>query len=119
MFRTLLALALLAAPASALAQEAERDLTLEQQMLLRCSAAFALVAGAQEAGEASALTYPDIRATGREFFVRSSAQLMDETGLSREELAVLLSQAAQDIRSGGTLDQLMPVCLPLLPGQAM
>ena len=32
MFRTLLALALLAAPASALAQEAERDLTLEQQL---------------------------------------------------------------------------------------
>lgn len=115
MFRFLLPFALIVLPGTAMAQEAEPDLTLEQRMLVRCSAAFALVANGQENGNEAALTYPDVRQSGREFFVRSSARLMDEAGLTREQVAALLSEAAQDIWDNGSLDAVMPACLPLLP----
>ena len=80
----LLALALFAVPASA-QQPARPAMSLEQQMLLRCSAAFAIVADQQARGLASAGAYPPMAQRGREFFVRSSARLMDELHLPREQ----------------------------------
>ncbi|KLE34896.1 hypothetical protein [Aurantiacibacter luteus] len=98
----------------AIAQEAPR-LSLEQRMLVRCSAAFAIVARGQEAGDATMRAYPDLRLRGREFFVQASARVMDEAGLGREAVAAALGAEARDIRDNGTLAQVMPACLPLLP----
>jgi hypothetical protein len=95
MKRLLVPAILLAAPAAA--QQAEPALmTLEQTMLLRCSAAFAVTAGEQDRGVASALAYPPLKERGREFFVRASARLMDERRLSREQVeADLRAEAAR------------------------
>lgn len=115
--RILAPLALLALPLSpiATAQDAVAPLNLEQRMLLRCSAAFATVAQGQANGDAAAFAYPDLRERGQEFFVRASAQVMDEAGLDRARLAEVLTTEAQDIRDSGTLAQVMPACLSLLP----
>ena len=114
MIRFLLPLTLL--PATALAQT-PAPLSLEHRMLLRCSAAFALVAGRQAAGEASSLAFPPLAVSGREYFVRASAQVMDEAGLDRAAVTSALETEARDLVEQGTLAQVMPVCLALLPPQ--
>ena len=83
--------ALLAVPAAA---QAPLALTPAQTMLLRCSAAFAIVAGDQARGDPTASAYPPLRERGREYFVRASAQLMDELGLTREQLAARMNAEA-------------------------
>lgn len=84
-------------------------------MLLRCSVAFAIVAGAQEREEEQALQYPPLDETGREFFVRALVQVVDETGLPAEDVADIAADEARAIFADGTHYQMMPVCLPLLP----
>jgi len=112
MIRPFLALALLAVPAAGMAQA---PLSLEHRMLLRCSAAFAITANRQASGEADALAYPALAARGREYFVRASARVMDEAGLDRGAVAQALETEARDLVANGTLAQVMPVCLALLP----
>ncbi|MES2699004.1 MAG: hypothetical protein V4647_05280 [Pseudomonadota bacterium] len=99
-----------AAPASAPPQ-----LSLEQRMLLRCSAAFALVANRQLSGEEWALAYPPLAEQGREFFVRATARLADETGVEPPALAPVLRAEAESLLDRPLLQQVMPVCLTLLP----
>lgn len=122
MTRFLLSLALLAAPmlaaaSPAAAQEAAPQLSLEHRMLVRCSAAFAIVANGQANGQADALEYPDLGETGREFFVRASAQVMDEAGLDRMQLQAAMAAEAQELWDSGTVDDIMPACLALLPAE--
>lgn len=103
----------LAAPAAAQAPA----LSLEQQTLLRCSAAFGIVAAEQARGIDSG--YPPLGERGREYFVRASARLMDELGLTREQVAAMLkaevgrlqglSLAAED--PAATVDAIMQPCL--------
>ena len=104
--------ALVAVPVAA--QTPAPQVNLEHRMLLRCSAAFAMVAHAQGTGDAAALRYPDMAQNGREFFVRASARVMDEAQLTREQIATALASEARDIRDAGTLDEVMPICLPML-----
>lgn len=113
MIRFLLPFALIAPPVAA--QDAVPQLTLEQRMLLRCSAAFALVAEGQANGNAAAQQYPAMAERGREFFVRASARVMEEAGLDRNQISAALSAEAQDIWDNGTLDEVMSPCLALLP----
>ena len=115
MIRLLSALALLTAPVAIAAQP--QPLTLEHRMMLRCSAAFALVAARQAAGEADSAAFPPMAASGREYFVRASAQVMDEAGLDRAAVSSALETEARDLVEQGTLAQVMPVCLGLLPTQ--
>lgn len=96
------------------AQDSPAKLTLEHRMLLRCSAAFAIVAHGQGKGDPEALAYPPMEEAGREFFVRASAQVMDEAGLDREALEKELSAQAQAMRDSGQVVQIMPTCLSLL-----
>ena len=88
------------------------ELSLEHRMLLRCSAAFALVAQRQAAGEAAALAYPPLRERGGEF--RASARVMDEAGLDRAGITAALTEEARDLLKDGTLTAVMPVCLSAL-----
>ncbi len=102
-------LALLTSPA-----QEPPQLSLEQRMLARCSAAFSVVATGQDNANPAALRYPDLREQGREFFVRAGARLMDETGMSRAQLSATLSAEAQQLWDNDTLDDVMPACLVLL-----
>ncbi len=115
MIRALLAIALAATPTFAMAQSAPPQLGVEHRMLVRCSAAFALVAYGQDNGNAEAMRYPALGERGREFFVQASARVMDEAGLDREQIQAALSAEAQDMIDNDTLDQVVPVCLGLLP----
>jgi hypothetical protein len=107
----LLAAAVLALPASAQQAPTTPALNLQQNMLLRCSAAFALGQRLQQANAPEAAGWPPLAAGGREFFVRSSARLMDEAQLSREQIVTLLTQASQDLAREGQLAKVMPICL--------
>ena len=89
-------------------------LTLEQRMLVRCSAAFAIVAERQAKGDPAALLYPPLAQRGREYFVRSAASVMDSAQLDRPAIDAALKAEARDLVAGGTLPQLMPVCLQAL-----
>jgi len=110
-----LAAALLAAPATAQPAPAPQ-LSLEHRMLLRCSAAFALIVYRQQAGDADVAQYPPLKERGGEFFVRASARVMDEAGLGRPAISDLLMSEARALLQGGTLTAVMPVCLSVLEG---
>ena len=105
---------LLASPASAQVAPPPPPLSLEHRMMLRCSAAFALVAYRQDAGDASAQQYPPLKQRGSEFFVRASARVMDEAKLDRAAIGEALKVEAQALLQGGTLAAIMPVCISAL-----
>ncbi|MFN4020633.1 MAG: hypothetical protein ACK4IC_08965 [Erythrobacter sp.] len=113
MFMTFLAAALALQAPSVTAPAAPR-LSQDSRALLRCSAAFAMVAQWQAMGDASALRWPALGTRGREFFVRSLAQLMDETGLDREGIAWLVGVEAKALRDNGETYKIMPSCLVML-----
>src|SRR5690606_35901238 len=93
-----LAAALLAAPISAqVAPPAPPQLSLEHRMMLRCSAAFALVAFRQETHDPSVQQYPPLKERGSEYFVRASARVMDEAGLDRPAISALLQTEARGL----------------------
>lgn len=92
----------------------EPSLSAQSKALLRCSAAFAMVTRGQEAGNEAALKWPKLDQRGREFFVRSLAQLMDETGLDREGISRLVSAEAQSLWDNQEIDAIMPSCLVML-----
>ncbi|MEW4448938.1 hypothetical protein [Qipengyuania sp. JC766] len=109
-------IAILAVPVLALSapSAAQPALDLEQQTALRCSAAFAIVAEMQARGEPAAAEYPQLGTRGREFFVRTSARLMDQAGLTRAQVTALLTREAEGLRTNDNLDEVMPACLLLL-----
>jgi len=90
------------------------QLTLEQATLLRCSAAFAIVAAEQDRQTEAALAFPPLKERGREYFVRSGARLMDELQLSREGVQALFAAEAEKLQpSAGErrVDAVMEPCL--------
>ncbi len=110
MLTTLLAaaLALQAAPA------VPTPLSHENRALLRCAAAFALVANGQANGDRAAQQWPALGTRGREFFVRAMAQLMDASGLDRAGIAQLASKEAEALTASGEVGKVMPSCLLML-----
>lgn len=111
----LLSSALLLTSGPLAAQEVEPvRLSMEHRTLVRCSAAFAIVAHGQAVGNAQANAYPALGTRGQEFFVRTGAQVMDEAQISYEQLAATMQVEAQELWDSGEVDQIMPVCLQLL-----
>jgi hypothetical protein len=92
---TLVPLLLLAAPASS--QDAPSR-SLEQTLMLRCSATLAIVSYNQKQGMPSTQSYPELETRSREYFVRSGARLMDELHLSREQLTEQLWSEVQTVQ---------------------
>jgi hypothetical protein len=104
-----------ATPPPAAAQQGEAQaLSLEHRMLLRCSAAFALMAHRQSTGDAAAQAYPPLQQRGQEFFVRASARVIDEAGLDRQAVTAALTTEALQLQEGHALQQVMPACLSAL-----
>lgn len=118
MIQTLLAATLLLvsaqSPQSEQTQPPAVQLMQEHAALLRCSAAFALVSYGQANGEATANAWPVIDPRGREFFVRSLAKIIDDTGLTREQLSQIAEAEAQRLIDENLLDSVMPGCLLML-----
>ncbi|MDE2596082.1 MAG: hypothetical protein KGL44_04295 [Sphingomonadales bacterium] len=109
-------LALLFLPALAAAQAPVPDrLSGEQRLALHCGAVFAIAARAPQAA-------PGQAARGREFFVRTAARIMDETGMTREEIrAAAMADAATTLAAlppeparAPALARQIDGCLPLL-----
>ena len=109
---------LIAAPAAAQVSAPEpAPLTLQQSSALKCSAAFALGAAMQARGDGS--EWPALNPRGREFFVRASAQVMDETGWSRDLVSLKLQEQAKLLADPGALAAAMPPCLLLLDASGL
>ena len=93
---------------------ATTSLTQENSALLRCSAAFALVSYGQANGDENVSQWPPIDPRGREFFVRALAKIIDDTGLSREQVSQMAEAEAQRLIDEDQLDEVMPGCLLML-----
>lgn len=99
-------------------------LTLAHQTALRCSAVFATVAADQARGLPYAAVYPPLGQRGREFFVRSTAKLMDDTGATRAQVTALAQRSLADLQAGlarapnrvAALGAIMTPCLSILDG---
>ncbi len=118
----LLPLALLCAAAPLAAQPTATapepaPLSLQQASAVKCSAAFALGAAAQARGQGA--EWPPLAERGREFLVRSSAQIMDEMGWSRDLVALKIRDQAAVLTEPGTLKTAMPPCLLLLEASGL
>ena len=111
-----LALSFLQAAGGAPAAAADLpELTLEQSSSLRCSVVFGLVHRAQRSGDEAAAAYPVMAERGQEFFVRTTAQLMDELGTSREAImGLMMREHAALNESPERVDEVMPACLLML-----
>ena len=90
------------------------DLPIDQAAAARCAIAFATVSRWQKAGDARGSAYPDMEAGGgREFFVRTMAQLMDTAGWTRDGIVELTFRevAATDNPAGeARIKAMMPAC---------
>lgn len=102
------------APAMPPAISEPARLSMEAQAALRCSAAFALVSYGQEHGTEASAKWPNLGERGREYFVQVMAQLIDETGRDREQVAEMAKVEAQRLLDAGEVDQVMPACLTML-----
>lgn len=127
MKRILLAAAIAAlVPAGASAADASAGqppaLGLEHKTLVRCSAAFAIIAHEQAQGVESALAFPDLRQRGQEYFVLTGAQLMDDLQLTQPQVQALYLQEVKRLQDESYLSadpaafvaSLMQPCLILL-----
>lgn len=95
-------------------------LTMEQETTLRCGVAFALVQQSREAGDAGFQDYPELGQRGQEFFVRTMAQLMEQTGANRDAIAKLVMREAEALKGDAqAIDQVMPACLLMLEASGL
>lgn len=110
------ALALQAAPAPDASPAAITidTLPIEQAAAARCAIAFATVTRWQKTGDPRGKAYPDAESGGgREFFVQVMAKLMDEAGLTRDDVVKLSIRGVEDNDNseGKTrIAQMMPAC---------
>ncbi len=92
----------------------EPSLTEENRAVIRCSAAFALIAARQDDGDPDAQQWPALTERGREFFVRSLAGIMDQHSLDRRQIASLVRAESLRMHDTDQPNQLMPACLLML-----
>ena len=90
------------------------QLPIAQAAAARCAIAFATVSRWQKAGDPRGAAYPGIDAgAGREFFVQVMAKLMDEAGLTRDNVVALAFAGVEDHDKPGGAERvaaLMPAC---------
>ncbi|WP_369026186.1 hypothetical protein [Qipengyuania sp. RANM35] len=96
------------------------SLSLEQRTSLRCSVGFAIVNRLQGDGSPEGTKYPPLGERGREFFVRSTAKLMEDTGADRAAVGDLVNaQIAELVADEGQLDAILPGCIALLDASGL
>lgn len=101
MIRLALIAALAAASVPAAAQEmaSPHHVTLEQETALRCSAVFAIVGAEQARKDPVSASLPRLGNRGREYFVRTTARLMDESGATREHVKSMFRSRYEQVRA--------------------
>jgi hypothetical protein len=82
--------------ALALAQAAPTPLTEIHQRDIGCVAVLGIIAYEQNGGKKDALTYPDVRETGKRWAGIVGQRVMDETGQPRELVAFVINQAVAE-----------------------
>ena len=107
-------LTFLAAVTLAAAPAEEPVLTPPQAEALRCAVAFAIGAKLQEDKSPLAAGWPDLTTRGKEYFVRATAKLMDDTKASRETLTAMVMRQMRALIVPGDTAAAIPGCLPLL-----
>lgn len=111
-------------PVVAHAQETDAaapTLSVSDKAAVRCSAAFAILAGEQARGVESALAYPPLVDRGREYFVQTGARLTS-AGWTREQVEVAMRAAVADLQAeamaardpSAVMGAVVPPCLSLL-----
>lgn len=98
---------------------ADPQLTLDERTLLRCSAAFAIIAYEQGQGVESALAWPPLAERGKEYFVQAGAKLMeahqlsdtDVTALYRAEIKRLQDESSEAADPQAMVTAIMQPCL--------
>ena len=105
------------APAPAPTEGPQRPLSLQEGAALKCSAVFALAAGPQGRGRVALVGAQAAR--GKEFFVRTSASIMDGARWPRERVAAEIGSIAQGLQRAGELEAAMPPCLLLLDASGL
>ena len=99
------------APQSAITLD---QLPIAQAAAARCAIAFATVSRWQKAGDPRGSAYPDVETgAGREFFVQVMAKLMDEAGLTRDNVVALAFDGVEDHDKPDGAERvaaLMPAC---------
>lgn len=107
-------LALIASVTLAAAPAEQPVLTPPQAMALRCGVVFALGARLQAEKLPLALGWPALDTRGKEYFVRVTAKLMDDTKASRETLSAMAMRQVPELQTPSAIAAAMPACLPLL-----
>lgn len=98
----------------ATAPAAEPVLTAPQADALRCGVVFALGARLQAESSPLAAGWPALGTRGKEYFVRVTARLMDDTGANRETLVAMAMRHVAALNAPAATAAAMPGCLPLL-----
>lgn len=117
-----LPLAFSTAPIAAQAPQVDLpNLSMEQRAALRCGVAFGLIAKGQAEGDPRAAAYPPMEPRGREFFVRTMAQLMDEEGLTRDQVNRLAFDTTMELtkEAPAAREKMMPTCLLMLEASGL
>ena len=109
----LAALTLAATPAMP-AAATPPSLTPPQAAALRCGVVFAMGAKMQADGKPVATNWPPLDQRGREFFVRTAARIMEETGASRDAIQALAAAQLITLRGDGAVAAAVPGCIVLL-----
>ena len=95
-------------------------LTLEQASALRCSVAFGLVHMGQRDGVPGFDDYPAMGERGQEFFVRTTAKLMDELDADRATIVALVKRESEELgTSPERVGEVMPACLMMLEASGL
>lgn len=95
------------------------ELTLEQASSLRCAVAFGVVHQGQRQGVPGFDAYPVMAERGQEFFVRTTAKLMDDLGADRDTIMALVQQETIGLNSPERLGEVMPACLMMLDASGL
>lgn len=93
------------------------ELPIEQATAPRCGLVFALVSRWQKSGDERGSAWPDMESEGgREFFVRAMADLMDTTGMNRDQVSALIYAEMAELgtpEGEGRIKAMMPACMAL------
>lgn len=89
-------------------------LSAPQAAALRCGVVFAMGAKMQAEGKPAAASWPPLDTKGREFFVRTAARIMEETGADRTAIQALAAAQLATLKDDAAVLGAVPGCLVLL-----
>lgn len=94
--------------------EARSVLSIEDNAVIRCTAAFGLVAAAQGRGDVEALKWPALGERGKEFFVQALVAVIDRHEFDRSTIGALVRSEAESLYADDKVNAVMPGCLLML-----